>query len=124
MTKRAIGDDAGTLRAIEAVRVELAEGRLREVPGSSFEIPCDLLLLAMGFVGVEPSPLYEQLGVTIDARGNVAGKNGRTNVSGVFTAGDAQRGASLVVWSIAEGRKVADAVHDYLQHQPMVMTAP
>jgi glutamate synthase (NADPH/NADH) small chain len=68
----------------------------------------------MGFVGSEREGLLEQLGVEIDARGNVKTANGRTNVAGVFAAGDQSRGQSLVVWAIAEGRSVAEAVDAYL----------
>ena len=78
--------------------------------GTEFEIPCELVLLAMGFVGSEREGLLEQLGVAMDARGNVKTEGGRTSVEGVFAAGDMSRGQSLVVWAIAEGRKVADAV--------------
>jgi glutamate synthase (NADPH/NADH) small chain len=68
----------------------------------------------MGFVGPERPGLLEQLAVQMDARGNVKTTAGRTSVDGVFAAGDQARGQSLVVWAIAEGRKVADAVDDYL----------
>jgi glutamate synthase (NADPH/NADH) small chain len=118
MTKRLVGED-GRVTALEAVRVELrAEGKERpqlvEVAGSEFHIPCDLVLLAMGFVGPVREGLIEQLGVALDARGNVAVRDGRTSVDGVFAAGDMARGQSLVVWAIAEGRKVASAVDEYL----------
>ena len=113
MTKRLVGED-GRVVALEAVRVELRDRRLTEVPGSAFTIPCDLVLLAMGFVGPVREGLLEQLGVALDARGNVAAKNGRTSVDGVFAAGDMARGQSLVVWAIAEGRRVARAVDEYL----------
>jgi glutamate synthase (NADPH/NADH) small chain len=86
----------------------------RAVEGTEFEIPCELVLLAMGFVGSEREGLLTQLGVEIDARGNVKTNAGRTTVSGVFAAGDMARGQSLVVWAIAEGRKVADVVHAHL----------
>ena len=77
-------------------------------PGTEFEIPADLVLLAMGFVGAEKGALLDDLGVTMTDRGNVA-RDGRwmTNVPGVFTAGDMQRGQSLIVWAIAEGRSAA-----------------
>ena len=76
--------------------------------GSEFEIPADLVLLAMGFVGPEKGPLLGDLGVDLTARGNV-GRDAKwmTNVPGVFTAGDMQRGQSLIVWAIAEGRSAA-----------------
>jgi glutamate synthase (NADPH/NADH) small chain len=85
------------------------------VPGSEFEIKADLVLLAMGFVGAERGPLLEDLGVALTARGNV-GRDAAwmTNVPGVFTAGDMQRGQSLIVWAIAEGRSAARAIDQYL----------
>jgi glutamate synthase (NADPH/NADH) small chain len=95
----------------------MVDGRPSFVPveGSEFELECDLVFLAMGFVGPEPGGLLEQLGVDLDARGNVA-RDDRwsTNVDGVFVAGDAGRGQSLIVWAIAEGRAAAAAVDEYL----------
>jgi glutamate synthase (NADPH/NADH) small chain len=115
MTKRVVGDERGHVRALEAVRVELgAGGKLVEIADSSFEIPCDLLLLAMGFVGSARAGLLEQLGVELDARNNVRTVEFATSVAGVFAAGDQSRGQSLVVWAIAEGRKAADRVDAYL----------
>jgi glutamate synthase (NADPH/NADH) small chain len=113
MTRRLVGDN-GRVVALEAVRVELVARALKEVPGSEFTIPCDLVLLAMGFVGPVREGLLEQLGVALDARGNVAVRDGRTSVDGVFAAGDMARGQSLVVWAIAEGRRVAAGVDEYL----------
>ena len=85
------------------------------VPGSEFEIRADLVLLAMGFVGPEKSRLLSDLGVQLNERGNVArDANWMTNVRGVFTAGDMQRGQSLIVWAIAEGRSAAHAIDAYL----------
>jgi glutamate synthase (NADPH) small chain len=114
MTKRLLGDAKGQLRALQAVRVELVEGKLQEIPGTEQEIPCDLLLLAMGFLGPITAGIVEQLGVALDRRGNVAVTGGATSVPGVFAAGDMSRGQSLVVWAIAEGRKVAEAVDAWL----------
>jgi len=113
MTRRLIGKD-GRVAALEAVRVQLVDGKLAEVAGSAFEIPCDLVLLAMGFTGPVREGLLEQLGVALDARGNVAVRDGSTSVDGVFAAGDMARGQSLVVWAIAEGRKVARSVDAFL----------
>ncbi|MCC6645934.1 MAG: glutamate synthase subunit beta [Polyangiaceae bacterium] len=114
-TKRLLGDDRGQVRALEAARVELRAGRLVEIEGSTFAIPCELVLLAMGFTGVEKKhPLLAQLGVALDARTNVAHSAFATGVEGVFVAGDAARGASLVVWAIAEGRRAADEIDRYL----------
>ena len=117
-TKHLSGDD-GVLKKLHAVRVEfvLEDGRqvMKEVPGSEFEEDCDLLLLAMGFVGPERGGLVEQLGVELTERGNVkADANKMTSVPGVFTAGDMTRGQSLIVWAIAEGRAAARGIDAYL----------
>jgi glutamate synthase (NADPH) small chain len=113
MTKRLRGD-GGELRALEAVRVTIENGKLVEIPNSTFEIPCDLLLLAMGFTGSPRAGLLEQLGVEMDARSNVKADDFATSVEGVFAAGDMRRGQSLVVWAIAEGRRAAERVDAYL----------
>ena len=110
MTKRVLGDEHGRVRALEAVRVDLAGGKIAPREGSEFEIPCELVLLAMGFVGPVKEGLLDQLGVALDGRGNVATRQSRTSVPGVFAAGDMARGQSLVVWAIAEGRRAAAAV--------------
>ncbi|MGK3992583.1 glutamate synthase subunit beta [Sorangium sp. So ce1024] len=111
-----LGDERGHVRALKATRVNLEGGKFVPVPGSEFEIPCELVLLAMGFVGSEREGLLEQLGVAMDQRGNVKAPGGCTSVEGVFAAGDMSRGQSLVVWAIAEGRKAAEAVDAYLMH--------
>jgi glutamate synthase (NADPH/NADH) small chain len=114
-----LGDDEGRLRALRAHEVEqkFVDGRMvfEKVEGSDFELPCELVLLAMGFVGPERSTLIEDLGVELDARGNVArdAKFG-TNVDGVFVCGDMGRGQSLIVWAIAEGRSCAAAADAWL----------
>jgi len=114
-TKEFLGDDEGHVRALKLVGVEFVEGKLTEVPGTEREILADLVLFAMGFVGPEQPGLVEQLGVELDARGNIArGSAFATNVPGVFVAGDAGRGQSLIVWAIAEGRAAAAAVDAYL----------
>ncbi|MGO8991770.1 MAG: glutamate synthase subunit beta [Polyangiaceae bacterium] len=116
MTKRLVPrEGTSQVAALEAVRVEMRAGKLVELPGSAFEIPCDLLLLAMGFVGPEKQGVVEELGVTLDARGNVLTRSdGATSVPGVFAAGDVSRGQSLVVWAIADGRRVAHGVNAWL----------
>jgi len=118
-TKRFLGDEHGRLRALEVVKVETVRdgGRatFAEVPGSDFVLPCELALLAMGFVGPERSGMLEEMGVALTERSNVRrDANWMTNVPGVFTAGDMQRGQSLIVWAIAEGRSAARAVDIYL----------
>jgi len=118
-TQRFSGDDEGHVRALHAINVEMVkrDGRVQFLPvaGSEFEIPADLVLLAMGFVGPERPGLLESLGVKLTDRGNVA-RDDRwmTSVPGVFTAGDMQRGQSLIVWAIAEGRSAARAIDHYL----------
>jgi len=112
MTTEFLGDAKGHLRALKVVRVEKD---FKPMPGTEFEIPCELALLAMGFVGSEKLGLLEQLGVVMDGRSNVKVTGFRSSVDGVFAAGDQARGQSLVVWAIAEGRKAAIAVHTYLK---------
>lgn len=118
-TKRFVDDGNGNIQALDLITVEIKNdnGRMsfEEVAGSEQTLPCDLALLAMGFVGPEKSGMLEQLGIELDARGNVVcDTNWMTNVDGVFAAGDMQRGQSLIVWAIAEGRSVAQAVDNYL----------
>ncbi|MBX3190954.1 MAG: glutamate synthase subunit beta [Labilithrix sp.] len=98
-----------------AVRAELSGGSAKPIPGSELEIPCDLALLAMGFTGPEPKGIVAELGLRLDARGNVATDiAGATSAPRVFAAGDASRGQSLVVWAIADGRRVAAGVSRWL----------
>ncbi|MGH7357262.1 MAG: glutamate synthase subunit beta, partial [Candidatus Rokuibacteriota bacterium] len=118
-TKRFLGDGRGQVRGLEAVRVELGleGGRpvFREVPGSESTMPCELVLLAMGFLGPERPGMVEKLGLRLTDRGNVwRDAEWMTSVPGVFTAGDMQRGQSLIVWAIAEGRSAARGVDRYL----------
>jgi glutamate synthase (NADPH/NADH) small chain len=109
------GDDDGVVSALELVDVEMIDGRFAPVEGSSRRLPAQLVLLAMGFVGPEREGLLDQLGVEMDARGNVARTDAwATNVPGVFVAGDMGRGQSLIVWAIAEGRSAAWAVDSFL----------
>ena len=110
-----LGDESGQVKALRAHEVEMVDGRFQKVEGTDFELPCELVLLAMGFVGPETGGWLEQLGVGLDERGNVArDATFMTNVPGVFVAGDAGRGQSLIVWAIAEGRSCAAAVDRYL----------
>jgi glutamate synthase (NADPH/NADH) small chain len=118
-TKRFDGDADRHVRALQVVEVatERENGRLvfREVPGTEFSLPCDLALLAMGFVGPERVGLLAELGVRLTERGTVwRDANWMTSVPGVFTAGDMQRGQSLIVWAIAEGRSAARGIDQYL----------
>ncbi len=114
-TKEFLGDDDGNVRALRLVDVVFEGGKLTEIEGTEREIPAELVLFAMGFLGPEKPGLVEQLGVDLDERGNVARDKGyQTSVPGVFAAGDAGRGQSLIVWAIAEGRAAAAAVDEYL----------
>ncbi|MGN8245736.1 glutamate synthase subunit beta [Cellulomonas soli] len=114
-TQEILADDDGQVRALRLVEVELVDGRFAPVEGSEREIPAQLVLLAMGFTGPERGALLDQLGVTLTERGAVARDDTfATDVPGVFVAGDAGRGQSLIVWAIAEGRAAAAAVDTYL----------
>jgi glutamate synthase (NADPH/NADH) small chain len=114
-TQQFVDDGNGRVRALRLVEVELVDGRFQEVPGSAQDLPADLVLLAMGFTGPEREGLVEQLGVELDARGNVArDRRYMSSVDGVFVAGDSGRGQSLIVWAIAEGRAAAAGVDAYL----------
>jgi glutamate synthase (NADPH) small chain len=118
-TQQFDGDQSGHISALRAVRVETVnqDGRLefKNVEGSEFEIKADLVLLAMGFLGPERGGMLDQLGVRMTDRGTVwRDERWMTSVPGVFTAGDMQRGQSLIVWAIAEGRSCARGVDAYL----------
>jgi glutamate synthase (NADPH) small chain len=113
------GDDGGRVRALVGQEVEMAvvDGRpvFEPLPGSEFEIPCELVLLAMGFLGTERHGVVAELGLELDVRGNVrCDEAWQTSRPGVFVCGDMTRGQSLVVWAIAEGRSCAAAVDRYL----------
>jgi glutamate synthase (NADPH) small chain len=116
-TKALVGE-GGKVRALKAVRLAWKDGKPQEVAGSEFELPADLVLLAMGFVSPMQA-LLEEFGVAKDARGNAqASTEGAgcyaTSVPKVFAAGDMRRGQSLVVWAIREGRQAARAVDEFL----------
>jgi glutamate synthase (NADPH/NADH) small chain len=127
-TERFVGDEDGRLNGLRVHEVTMAtvDGRLsfEKVEGTDFDLPADLVLLALGFAGPERSPLLEQLGVDLTARG-VVGRdaNWQTNVDGVFVCGDMGRGQSLIVWAIAEGRSCAAAVDRSLMGSTL-MPAP
>ncbi|MFZ4694828.1 MAG: glutamate synthase subunit beta [Verrucomicrobiia bacterium] len=118
-TKAFLGE-GGIVKTLRGVRLEWSKGadgrpQMKEIPGSEFEIPCDLCLLAMGFLGPEKGGMLDQLGVNLDPRGNVqADANSMTSVPGVFSAGDMRRGQSLVVWAIQEGRQAARGIDAFL----------
>ncbi len=121
-TKAFIGDEAGNLKGIQIVDVAWtasSDGRpaeFKEVEGSLRELPCELVLLAMGFLHPQATGLLEQLGIALDERGNVKANEQayKTNQEKIFTAGDMRRGQSLVVWAISEGRECARQVDLFL----------
>ena len=109
------GDEKGHVKKLHAVRVGPAP-KFETQKGSEFDLDVDLVLLAMGFTGPVKNGMLEELGVALDARGNVIAdpQTWMTSVPGVFAAGDTRRGQSLVVWAIAEGRKAARGVDAFL----------
>jgi glutamate synthase (NADPH) small chain len=114
-TERFVDDGVGNVRALAIHEVELVDGRFRKIEGTERELPADLVLLAMGFVGPEKGEWLDRLGVEFDERGNVwRDDDFMTSVPGVFVAGDMGRGQSLIVWGIAEGRACAAGVDRYL----------
>ena len=121
-TKEFIGDVNGNVKALKVVDLEWKyneEGRAAqfvEVAGTEREIPCELALLAMGFIHSQHEGMINQLGVDLDEKGNVKAneKNYQTSIAKIFTAGDMRRGQSLVVWAISEGRECARKVDEYL----------
>ncbi|HSZ42091.1 MAG TPA: glutamate synthase subunit beta [Trebonia sp.] len=118
-TEEFLADDDGQVRALRLTEVAFSNGKFEPVPGTAREIPCQLVLLAMGFTGAEKPGLLEDLGVEFDARGNVArSPSFETSVPGVFVAGDMGRGQSLIVWAIAEGRSAAAHADQHLRALP------
>ncbi len=121
-TKEFLGDENGNLKALKVVELawKFAEqdrpAGVEEVPGTEKELPCELALLAMGFVHPQHQGLLQELEIELDERGNVKAseKAYQTNIAKVFTAGDMRRGQSLVVWAISEGRECARKVDEYL----------
>lgn len=121
-TKAFIGDENGNLKALQIVDLawtSAADGRpakFTEKEGSLREIPCELALLAMGFLHPQPTGMLDELGIELDERGNVKATESsyQTNIAKVFTAGDMRRGQSLVVWAISEGRECARKVDIFL----------
>jgi glutamate synthase (NADPH/NADH) small chain len=111
-----LSNESGEVRAIRVAETEFIDGRRVPKAGSEREIPADLVLLALGFTGAEHTELTRQLGTRFDDRGTVdRARDYQTSVPGVFAAGDAGRGQSLIVWAIAEGRAAASAVDEYLE---------
>ena len=120
-----VGDGEGAVRGLKVTDVALTNGRFEPVPGTERELPAQLVLLAMGFLGPQGSGLLEQLGVDLDERSNIVRDRAYlSSVPGVFVAGDAGRGQSLIVWAIAEGRSAAHGVDTWLTGAPSQLPRP
>ena len=114
-TDRFLGDEKNNVRALVICEVKSESGSFVKIEGTERELPADLVLLALGFVGPEKSSWVDQLGLQFDPRGNIVRNDGyMSSTKGVFVAGDMGRGQSLIVWAIAEGRAAAAAVDHYL----------
>ena len=128
-TKRFSGEN-GRVKQLHGVRLEWLPGdngrpRMAEVPGSEFILDCDLVLLALGFLGPEQGGPITDLGVRLDERGNaLADRNYMTSVPGVFACGDLRRGQSLVVWAIWEGREAARGIDAFLMGESHIPSSP
>ncbi len=128
-TKEFIGDAKGNLKALKIVEVEFGKpvpGKhtsMIERPGTEKEIPCELALIAAGFIHPQQEGMLNDLGVEFDERGNVKCSTYQTNVAKVFAAGDMHRGQSLVVWAISEGREAARVVDEFLMGEPSKLEA-
>ena len=117
LTKSFTGDENGNVSGLKTIKVEWTASGFEEIPGSEKVYPCELVLLAVGFVHTEKSALITQLNISLDHRGNVKDQNYKTNIENVFTSGDMRRGQSLVVWAIQEGREAARALDASLSGQ-------
>lgn len=127
-TEKFLGNEDGTLRALVAHEVQqvFEDGRMRfdKIEGSDFELECDFVFLAMGFVGPEHDGMLTELGVDLDPRGNVArDQSWKTSTDNVFVCGDMGRGQSLIVWAISEGRACAQAVDLHLEGKTLLPAA-
>jgi glutamate synthase (NADPH) small chain len=126
-TKRFEGEN-GQVKKLIGVRLNWKHDGARmvmeEIPGTEFEIECELVLLALGFLGPEPDGIISELGLKLDPRSNIECQNYATSVPGVFAAGDSRRGQSLVVWAIWEGREAARAADAYLMGETFLPASP
>ncbi len=114
-TTEFVADENGHVAGLKLVEVAFIDGKLEQIPGTERQIPAQLVLLAMGFLGPDPAGPITDLGIETDARSNIVRSDDyATNVEKVFACGDAGRGQSLIVWAIAEGRAAAASVDQYL----------
>lgn len=129
LTKEFVGDAEGNLTGVKLVDIEwyydegAGRSTFREVEGSERTIPCELTLLAVGFLHPQHEGLLTELGVALDRRGNVEDENYKSSVDKVFSAGDMRRGQSLVVWAISEGREAAIEVDRFLSNGKTVLNS-
>jgi glutamate synthase (NADPH/NADH) small chain len=124
-TDEFLGDSDGNLRGIRIIETEFIDGKFSPIAGTAREIPAQFVFLAMGFTGPEQNALLTQLEVELDERGIIKrDHNFQTTSEGVFVAGDAGRGQSLIVWAIAEGRSAAAAVDTYFTQEKSQLHAP
>jgi glutamate synthase (NADPH/NADH) small chain len=119
LTKEFLGDAQGNLTGLKIVDIKWgvnSSGKmgLEEIAGTERVLPCELALLAIGFVGAETGGMVEELKLELDERGNISTKDYMSSLPGVFAAGDIRRGQSLVVWAISEGREAARSVDTWL----------
>lgn len=115
LTKKFVGDKSGNLQGLETIEVEWIDGKLIEIEGTEKYWETEKVFLAMGFTGVEKARVFEDLGVSITAKGTIiVNENKQTSAEKVFAAGDCERGQSLIVWAIADGRKAANGVDKFL----------
>ena len=119
LTKEFLGDNTGRLTGLKLVDIKWgvnAQGKMgfEEIPGTERVLPCELALLAIGFIGAEKGGMVDELKLELDDRGNIKTENYMTSLEGIFAAGDIRRGQSLVVWAISEGRETARAVDTWL----------
>ena len=116
LTKRFLGDKQGNVTGIETVEIEWKDGKMQEIKGSEKIHKAEAVFLAMGFIGAEKANLLNNLGVEITPKHTIAvNENKQTNIENVFAAGDCERGQSLVVWAIADGRQAAKNVEKFLR---------
>ena len=125
LTKEFISDDNGNVKSLRVVDIKWDIGysgkpEFKEIEGTERDLPCDLALLAIGFIHGETDKIREKVEIELDVRGNIETKNYQTSIKNVFAAGDMRRGQSLVVWAISEGREAARAVDKYLMKESLL----
>ncbi len=123
LSKSFIKDKDGNVSGINCVKIKWNKNKFEEIKGSEFTLKADLVLLAMGFIGPEKEGIIKELDLELDQRGNIKTDGFKTSKEGIFAAGDARRGQSLVVWAINEGRECAREVDSFLRNAPSTLNA-